>query len=82
MKDLIFKVDLEQLKKHLRIKAETELVKQIEGLVEQAQKIARPKVCYRVAYVESKADEHLVIEETQFTRSILRTHIPHHSFSQ
>jgi hypothetical protein len=75
LEGLRFKVDLEQLKKNLRIKVGTEMVGKIEGLVQEAQKVARPKVCYRVAYVESKGDEHLIIEEIQFTSRVLRINL-------
>jgi hypothetical protein len=72
---LPFKVDLEQLKKNLRVKEGTEMVGKLEGMVQEAQKIARPKVCYRIAYVESKGDDHLMIEGIQFTSRILRVNL-------
>jgi hypothetical protein len=69
------KIDFEQLKKSLRIKEGTEMVGKIEGMAQEAQKIARPKVCYRVAYVESKGDDHLMIEGIQFTSRVLRVNL-------
>ena len=72
---LPFKVDLEQLKKTLRVKEGTEMVGNIEGMVRDAQKIARPKACYRVAYIESKGDDHLMIKGIQFTSRILRVNL-------
>ena len=72
---LPFHVDLEQLKKSLRVKEGTEMVGKFETMVREAQKIARPKVCYRVAYVESKGDDHLTIERIQFTSRVLRVNL-------
>ena len=70
-----FNIDLEQLKKNLRVKEGTEMVGKLEGMVQQAQKIARPKVCYGVAYVESKGDDHLMIEGIRFTSRVLRVNL-------
>jgi hypothetical protein len=72
---LPFHVDLEQLKKNLRIKEGTEMVGKLDGMVQEAQKIARPKVCYGVAYVESKGDDHLMVEGIQFTSRVLRVNL-------
>ena len=72
---LPFKVNLQQLKKNLRVKEGTEMVGKLEGMVKEAQKIAKPKVCYRIAYVESKGDDHLMIEGIQFTSRVLRVNL-------
>jgi hypothetical protein len=70
-----FDIDLGQLKKNMRVKEGTEMVGKLEGMVREARKIARPKVCYRVAYVESKGDDHLMIERTRFTSRVLRVNL-------
>jgi hypothetical protein len=72
---LPFKVDLEQLKKNLRIKEGTEMVGKLGSMVQGAEKIARPKVCYRIAYVESKGDDHVMIEGIRFASRILRVNL-------
>ena len=72
---LPFKVDLEQLKKNLRIKEGTEMVGKLGSMVQEAEKIARPKACYRIAYVESKGDDHVMIEGIRFTSRILRVNL-------
>jgi hypothetical protein len=70
-----FDIDLEPLKKNLRVKEGTEMAGKLEGMVGEARKIARPKVCYRVAFVESKGDDHLMIEGTRFTSRVLRVNL-------
>ena len=72
---LPFHVDLEQLKKSLRVKEGTDMVGKLEGMVRESQKIARPKICYGVAYVESKGDGHLTIEGIRFTSRVLRVNL-------
>ncbi|NWF55069.1 MAG: vitamin B12 dependent methionine synthase [Syntrophaceae bacterium] len=72
---LPFKVDRDALKKNLRIKEGTEMVGKLERMVREAENLARPKVCFRVAYVESKGDDHLMIEGVQFTSRVLRVNL-------
>jgi hypothetical protein len=70
-----FQIDFEQLKKNLRIKEGTEMVGKLGSMVQETEKIARPKVCYRIAYVESKGDDHVMIEGIRFTSRILRVNL-------
>jgi hypothetical protein len=70
-----FQIEFEQLKKNLRIKEGTEMVGKLESMVQEAEKVARPKVCYRIAFVESKGDDHVMIEGIRFTSRILRVNL-------
>ena len=54
----------------LRVKEGAELERTLEAMVRVAEKAARPKLCYRVAYVESKRDKHLIIEGIQSTSRV------------
>jgi hypothetical protein len=75
LEGLPFQIDFEQLKKNLRVKEGTEMVGKLEGMAREAQKIARPKVCYRVAYVESKGEDHLMADGVRFTSRVLRVNL-------
>jgi hypothetical protein len=70
-----FRIDLEKLRGELRVKEGTDLAGTLEAMVRLAEKVARPKVCYRVAYVESKGDNHLTIEGIQFTSRVMRVNL-------
>jgi len=70
-----FQIDREQLKKTLRIREGSGLGEKLESLAQEAQRIARPKACYRVAYIESKGEDHLVIEGVRFTSRVLRVNL-------
>ncbi len=72
---LPFQIDLEELKKKLRVKEGSEIVEKLGAMVGEAQKIAKPKVCYRTAYVESKDDDSLVIEGIRFTSRVMRVNL-------
>ena len=70
-----FQIDLGDLKKKLRVREGTETEGKLEGMFREAQRVARPKICYGVAYVESKGDDHLIIEGTRFTSRVLRVNL-------
>jgi hypothetical protein len=75
LENLPFQIDLERFKKTLRIKAGSGMGEKVEDLARQALAVGRPKACYRVAYVESKGDDHLVIEGIKFTSRVLRVNL-------
>jgi hypothetical protein len=70
-----FQIDREQLKKTLRIKEGSGMGEKLEALARDAQALGRPKVCYGAAYVESKGEDHLVIEGVTFTSRVLRINL-------
>jgi hypothetical protein len=70
-----FQLDREQLKKTLRIKEGSGVGEKVEALAQEAEAVGRPKICYGVAYVESKGEDHLVIEGVTFTSRILRVNL-------
>ena len=72
---LPFQIDLEQLKKTLRIKEGSGMGEKVEALARAAQAVGKPKACYRVAYVESKGDDELVIEGVKFASRVLRVNL-------
>jgi len=72
---LPFQIDREELKKKMRVKEGSEMAEKLGVMAQEAQKVARPKVCYRVAYVESKGDDHLMIEGIQFTSRVMRVNL-------
>ena len=73
--NLPFQIDMEQLKKTLRIKEGSGMVEKLGDMAREAQGIARPKVCYGVAYVDSKGEDHLIIEGIRFNSHILRVNL-------
>jgi len=70
-----FQVGLEQLKKTLRIKEGSAMEEKVEAMAREAQAVARPKACYRVAYVESEGNDELIIEGVKFASRVLRVNL-------
>lgn len=70
-----FHLDTATLQKKLRIKEGSRYVGDFDDMVRKAQDIGRPKALYKVALVESKADDHVVIDGIQFTSRVLRVNL-------
>jgi len=68
-------INLEQLKKTLRIQEGSAMKEKVEAMAREAQAVARPKACYRVAYVEFKGNDELVIEGVKFASRVLRINL-------
>ncbi len=69
------RLDVEQLKKALRIKEDSGMGEKVEAMAREAQTVARPKACYRAAYVESKGEQEVVIEGVKFSSRVLRVNL-------
>ena len=70
-----FQIDREQLKKTLHIKEGSGMGEKVEALAREAEAAGKPKICYGVAHVESRGEDHLVIEGVTFTSRILRINL-------
>ena len=70
-----FDIDITLLLKNLHIKEGSDPAARVERLVESAKAIARPKAVYKVAYVETKDDNSVIIDGTKFTSRVLRVNL-------
>ena len=70
-----FQIDTGQLYKNLRIKEGSELVARLNHLVDEAQAIGRPKASYRVAFIESRGDDQVIIDGVMLTSRVLRVNL-------
>ena len=70
-----FQIDTGQLYKNLRIKEGSELVARLNHLVDKAQAIGRPKASYRVAFIESRGDDQIIIDGVMLTSRVLRVNL-------
>ncbi len=70
-----FQIDTGQLYKNLRIKEGSELVARLNHLVDKAQAIGRPKASYKVAFIESRGDDQVIIDGVMLTSRVLRVNL-------
>jgi hypothetical protein len=73
--DIPFRMDTEQLHRSLRIKEGSELVARLTLLVDQARAIGRPKAHYGVAFIESRGEDHVIINGVRLTSRVLRVNL-------
>lgn len=68
-------IDRDLLLKNLHIKPDSHFIENVDKMIEQALKIGVPKIAYKLAYVDSKGEDHVVIEGIKFTSRILRVNL-------
>ena len=70
-----FQIDTGQLHQTLRIKEGSEFVVRLSLLMEKAQAIGRPKAFYKVAFIESRGDDQIIIDGVMLTSRVLRVNL-------
>lgn len=75
LKNLPFQIDLPELMRQMRIKENSSYVVQLEHLVDQAVTIANPKAIYRLAFIEEKGDDYVVVDGVRLASRVLRVNL-------
>jgi len=70
-----FQVDFAKLCKTLRVKEGSGQIEQLKSMVAEAQAAGRPKALYREAFIDSKGDDHVVIDGIRFTSRVMRINL-------
>jgi hypothetical protein len=70
-----FQLDVDSLAQSMRIKPGSSSHKNITQLCATAQSIGQPKAYYRMAFVETKGDDHVVVEGVRLSSRILRVNL-------
>jgi len=70
-----FQIDMEDLKRKLRIKDVSPHRQDVERLAEEARKIGNPKAIYRLAFIDEKGEDLIVIEGVRFESHVLRVNL-------
>ncbi len=73
--DIAFQPHLEDLLKKLHVREGSTYVERLKRLLHEAQAIARPRALYRVAYIDSKSEDSVVIDGITFTSRVLRVNL-------
>ncbi len=75
IENIKFDLDFEELFTRLRIKEGTTYAQRIKEIVQEAEKIANMKALYKVAYIEEKSDDTVVISGVKFSSRVLRVNL-------
>ena len=68
-------IDRELLLKNLHLKANSPYLEKAEEMIDQALAVGKPKSVYKLAYIESKDDDFVVIDGIKFTSRVLRVNL-------
>jgi len=73
--DIPFEIDLPSLMEQLRVEAGSSLAGALVHLSSEARAIARPKAMYGLAFIDSRGDDHVIIEAIRFSSRVLRINL-------
>jgi hypothetical protein len=73
--DIPFQIDQDQLLTRLHIGEDSPYVEEIESVVRHAQAVGRPKALHRIAFIESRGEDQVVIDNVLFTSRVLRVNL-------
>lgn len=73
--EIPFAVNATDLAAHLRLRSGSEHFDVLQRLVEQAGDVARPKALYRVACIDDRTDDQVVIEGVTFRSRVLSVNL-------
>ncbi len=72
-----FQPDLAELAKRLRLKEGSPYLADLQRLRDEAERIARPKALYKVAFIDAKGDDHVIVDGVTLTSRVLRVNLEH-----
>jgi hypothetical protein len=75
LSDIPFVLDFEELLRRLRVASDSADVEQLRRMADHACKIARPKAAYRLAYVDSKEPDGVVVDKVRLSSRVLRVNL-------
>ena len=73
--NIVFNMDAAELRRRLRIPDASRHAEQLRPLLLEAQSVARPKALYRVAFIDSKGEDTVIVEGTTLTSRVLRVNL-------
>ncbi len=73
--DIPFRLDLPRLAERLRVAHVSGYAEELRRLAAESQAIALPRALYRVAFVESRGDDYVVVDGVTLTSRVLRVNL-------
>ncbi|MFC1895487.1 vitamin B12 dependent methionine synthase [Thermodesulfobacteriota bacterium] len=75
LNEIPIQIRAHSLMKRLRIKEESRNAEELTRLIEEACEVARPKAMYKAVYIESKGDDHIVVDGVSLKSRVLRVNV-------
>ena len=73
--DIPFQIDLESLKQKLHIKEGSPYLADLIHLADEAKSIGRPKALYKLAFIDEKGEDSVIVENVRLKSRILRVNL-------
>jgi len=73
--DIRFHITLDSLRKKLRVNEGSSFARELQRIASDAQAVAKPKAVYKVAFIESKGEDHVVVDGITLTSRVLRVNL-------
>lgn len=73
--DISFQMDLESLKQKLHIKEGSSYLGDLVHLADEAESIGRPKAIYKLAFIDEKGEDSVIVENVRLKSRILRVNL-------
>ncbi|NLG50134.1 MAG: vitamin B12 dependent methionine synthase [Chloroflexi bacterium] len=70
-----FQADIEALMKQMHVQPDTSDAEDMQKMVAEVERIARPKAMYALRFIDSKDDDGVVVEGTRFSSRVLRVNL-------
>ncbi len=75
LEQIAFELQADSLLQRLHLDAQSSDAERVRELIGEAQAIGRPKALYRVAYVEERGDDYVVVDGVRLTSRVLRVNL-------
>jgi hypothetical protein len=75
LQSIPFQIDLKGLEKKLRLKEGSPYLQDLIPIAEEAQRIARPKALYKLAFIDEKGEEDVVVDGIRLRSRVLRVNL-------
>ena len=72
---LEYRIDRPSLLTMLHLKENSGQIDMVEGLIREAEAVAHPRAIYRMAFIESRGDRHVVAEGLRFESRVLTVNL-------
>jgi hypothetical protein len=75
LSDFPWELSFDDLAKAMHIRRGTGQEEELRGLVDQARAIGRPRALFRVAYIDERGEDYVVLDGVRLTSSVLRLNL-------
>lgn len=75
LKEIPFSIDPEQLAESLKIPQNSNQMDRFKSLIKEAQAVGKPKAFYKVAYIQEKKEDRVLVDGITFASRVLRVNL-------